>query len=61
MIRNLDKYNTGVVNWKVLATFIILLKTPIATEKNIEAYKVQTEIVNGKDPMISLDNFTDVS
>ncbi len=39
MIRNLDKYNTGVVNWKNLATFIILLKSIIPADKNIESYK----------------------
>lgn len=61
MIRNLDKYNSGVVNWKILATLIILMKSSIATEKNIETYKHQIEIMNGKDATIVLERFTSVS
>lgn len=38
MIRNLDKYQTGSVNWKTLATLIILLKCPIPNDKDADAY-----------------------
>jgi hypothetical protein len=37
MIRNLDRYNTGVVNWKTLATYLILLKTPLMSDKDGES------------------------
>ena len=60
MIRNLDKYNTGLVNWKVLATLIILLLSPIATEKNIENYKHEFEKLVGKEDKIDLNNFLNV-
>lgn len=39
MIRNLDKYNFGYIDWKFLATFIILLRSPIPTDKQLETYK----------------------
>lgn len=39
MIRNLDKYNNGVVNWKQLGSYVLLLKSPLPTDKQIEDYK----------------------
>ena len=40
MVRNLDKYNFGFVDWRMLATFIILLRTPIPTDAQLDQYKV---------------------
>lgn len=39
MIRSLDKYLQGQIEWKNLATYLILLNSPIASDKNIEEYK----------------------
>ena len=39
MIRSLDKYLQGHIEWKNLATYLILLNSSIASEKNIEEYK----------------------
>jgi hypothetical protein len=39
MIRSLDKFMTGSIDWKYLATFVILLKSNVVTEKQIEEYK----------------------
>jgi len=39
LVRNLDIYNTGSVDYRVLATSCVLLKTPIAQDADIEAMK----------------------
>ncbi len=39
MVRNLDRSGQGIVNWKQLATFIILLKSTLPSEKELESYK----------------------
>ena len=51
---NLDKYMHGYVNWKVLATFICLLQSPIPTDKEAESYLNEVQIM-----MRHKDNFTD--
>ena len=46
-MRNLDIYNTGSIDYKVLATCCILLKSPVPKDKEIEAIKkglVQMEV-----------------
>ena len=60
IVRNLDKYSTGYVHWKTLATFIILLKSPIATDKNIESYKHDLPNYGSKDEKIGEDAFLKV-
>ena len=58
-MRNLDKYTTGAVNWKLLATYLTLLKTNIPTEKEAEAY--QNDLTKkGKDGYIEEDQFINV-
>lgn len=39
LVRNLDRSGTGTVNWRQLATFIILLQSHLPTDKDIENYK----------------------
>lgn len=39
MIRSLDKFLQGQIEWRNLATYLILLNSPIASEKHIEEYK----------------------
>jgi len=39
MVRNLDRGSQGVVNWRQLATFIILLQSSLPNDKDIESYK----------------------
>jgi len=39
MVRNLDVYNSGSICYKTFATYCILLKTPVATDANIEHLK----------------------
>ena len=34
ILRNLDKQNTGFINWRQLATYIILLTSPIMSEQD---------------------------
>lgn len=60
IVRNLDKQNTGYINWKVLATYLCLLKSPIATEKEAEA--MNNELVKiGKDGQIDRESLKRVS
>jgi len=39
LVRNLDIYNTGCIDFKTLATYCILLKTPVATDADIDHLK----------------------
>lgn len=39
LARNLDKYNHGAINFKLLATCLCLLASPIPTEKEAEGYQ----------------------
>lgn len=39
MTRNLDKFQQGHIDWRVLATYIVLLKSAIPVDKQIEEYK----------------------
>lgn len=39
MVRNLDRSGHGIVSWRELATYIILLRSPLPTERDIESYK----------------------
>jgi hypothetical protein len=55
--RNLDKYNTGYINWKVLATFICLLKSTIGTGKDVEFFANELQKVGTKDGYITKDLF----
>jgi hypothetical protein len=38
LVRNLDKYNSGYVNWKTLATYLCLLESQLPTDKEIDEY-----------------------
>ena len=50
MVRNLDRSGHGVVNWKDLATYIILLKSNLPLERDLESYKrVFTSNTGGSD------------
>jgi len=37
--RNLDPNNTGLINWKQAFTYMILLKTPLPNDTEIQAVK----------------------
>jgi hypothetical protein len=39
MVRNLDRNGLGVVNWRDLATYIILLKSSLPNERDLESFK----------------------
>lgn len=53
MVRNLDKAGAGVVNWRQLATYIILLRSPLPTDQDIESF-----VKHQKNPLVSLSDFT---
>ena len=36
IVRNLDIYNSGSIDYKVLATYCILLKSPVANDHDID-------------------------
>lgn len=55
LIRNLDRTGLGTVNWKQLATFIILLKTALPSEADLESLK---QAFGGH--MLSLEAFTTI-
>ena len=57
MVRNLDKYGQGHVNWKILATFLCLLKTQIPVEKDAEAYNQELSSNSQGSPYIDLEGF----
>lgn len=53
IIRNLDPENTGFINWKLLITCVILLRSPIMTEKECEAIKSKA----GEEGVMTKDDF----
>ena len=57
VVRNLDKYNHGVVNWKQLATFICLLQSSIATEADAENIYHQVSHLKHKDGFVDENSF----
>jgi hypothetical protein len=60
MVRNLDRSGTGSVNWKQLATFIILLKSPLPSEEEFEAYKKAFAFRAGKELVLDEEKFIQV-
>lgn len=60
MVRNLDRTGTGSVNWKQLATFIILLKSPLPSEDELETYKKAFAFRAGKDLVLDEEKFIQV-
>jgi hypothetical protein len=52
-VRNLDKKNSGYIDWRVLATFLCLLKSPIGTEKEVEAFGSDLQKVGTKDGFVT--------
>ena len=60
IVRNLDRSGTGSVNWKQLATFIILLKSPLPSEDELETYKKAFAFRAGKDLILDEEKFTQV-
>lgn len=54
MVRNLDRSGLGVVNWRQLATFIILLRSPLPTDQEIESF---VKHFGHQQPLVSLKDF----
>ncbi|CDW76374.1 sperm flagellar protein 2 [Stylonychia lemnae] len=54
MARNLDKQCTGSIDWRQIATYIILLKSSIPTDKHLETYRAEFK---GKDDLHNKQNF----
>jgi len=59
-VRNLDKYNTGMTNWKQLAMMLCLLKSPMPTEKEGETYYHDLIHHGGTDGFSALEHFIQV-
>jgi hypothetical protein len=57
MIRSLDKYMHGHIEWKNLATYLILLNSPIASDKHITDYKHELKT---KDDIASINQVLNV-
>lgn len=60
IVRNLDKYNHGMINWKLLATYICLLMTPIPTDKEGDTYQHDLVTICGKEGFIDEATFLTV-
>lgn len=58
MTRNLDKFQQGHIDWRVLATYIVLLKSCIPVDKQIEEYKAAFKT---KDDLVTQEAFLKVS
>lgn len=56
MVRNLDKYGTGFISWKIIATINILLKSAIPSEKEADQYGMFLQEW-AKDGFIEKDKF----
>ena len=56
MIKNLDKHNTGAINWKHLATIITLLRSNLPTDSESVAYDKALQ-ARGIDGYMVLDDF----
>lgn len=61
MVRNLDTKGEGIVNWKQLATFIILLRSSLPTKQDIENYKKAFENVSNDKKLLDKNTFCQVS
>ncbi len=57
MVRNLDKKGEGITNWKQLATYIILLRSSLPTQKDIESYKNAFESVSNDKKLLDKNAF----
>lgn len=61
MVRNLDKYMHGYVNWKVMATFICLLQSSVPTDKEAEGYAHEMAGIKKNMNMVDDTTFINVS
>ena len=60
MVRNLDRKGQGVVNWKQLATYIILLRSPLPTDKDLESFKKNFHQLSGEHLLLDKTSFLKV-
>lgn len=60
MVRNLDRGSQGVVNWRQLATFIILLQSSLPNDKDIESYKREFSLHAGPQQLLDRATFSQV-
>lgn len=61
MVRNLDRNGHGVVNWRDLATYIILLKSSLPNDRDLESFKRVFTQQTGGSELIDQSHFADVS
>ena len=58
MVRSLDKYNQGQVDWRALATILILLRSEVPTDKQLDLFRA--EFKPGAE-FVTLEDFVKVS
>ena len=61
MVRNMDKSGHGVVSWRELATYIILLKSQLPAEIDIQSFKRSFTSHTGGSQLIDQQGFAQVS
>ncbi len=61
MVRNLDRSGRGVVNWRDLATYIILLKSNLPNERDLESFKKSFVSQTGGSDLVDQASFAHVS
>ena len=59
-VRNLDALGHGVISWRQLATYFVLLKSPLPSDKDLDTYK-QSFKSQSDDLLIDQQQFLSVS
>jgi hypothetical protein len=61
MVRNLDREGKGVVSWKQLATFVILLRSPMPSDRDLLNFKAEfNKETGGIIELLDKDSFVKV-
>ena len=60
MVRNLDKSGHGVVSWRDLATYIILLKSNLPNERDLESFRRSFTSQPGGSDLLDQKHFAEV-
>jgi hypothetical protein len=59
MLRNLDTQTTGLINWRTMFTYFVLLQSPIAQQADID--QLAKSITATDDGLVSKEEFLKVS
>ena len=61
LIRNLDRQSKGIINWKQLAVYIILLQSSLPTDKDLQSYQSAFYSLSADQSLLDKTNFANVT